>query len=74
MRDIFYDPQHPYTHGLLHATPRLDEAIASFRKALQFRPDLAKVHHNLGVALAERGREIARLRLQAEEAARFAAL
>jgi oligopeptide transport system ATP-binding protein len=29
IRDIFYDPQHPYTHGLLSATPRLDEAIAA---------------------------------------------
>jgi oligopeptide transport system ATP-binding protein len=25
VRDIFYDPQHPYTHGLLRSTPRLDE-------------------------------------------------
>jgi oligopeptide transport system ATP-binding protein len=24
VRDIFYDPQHPYTHGLLRSTPRLD--------------------------------------------------
>jgi oligopeptide transport system ATP-binding protein len=24
--DIFYDPQHPYTHGLLRSTPRVDEA------------------------------------------------
>jgi oligopeptide transport system ATP-binding protein len=26
VRDIFYDPQHPYTHGLLRSTPRLDES------------------------------------------------
>jgi oligopeptide/dipeptide ABC transporter ATP-binding protein len=25
-RDIFYDPQHPYTWGLLGSIPRLDEA------------------------------------------------
>jgi oligopeptide transport system ATP-binding protein len=25
VRDIFYRPQHPYTHGLLRSTPRLDE-------------------------------------------------
>jgi oligopeptide transport system ATP-binding protein len=25
VRDIFYHPQHPYTHGLLRSTPRLDE-------------------------------------------------
>jgi oligopeptide transport system ATP-binding protein len=25
VREIFYDPQHPYTHGLLRSTPRLDE-------------------------------------------------
>ena len=24
VRDIFYDPQHPYTHALLRSTPRLD--------------------------------------------------
>jgi oligopeptide transport system ATP-binding protein len=29
VRDIFYDPQHPYTHGLLRSTPRLDEAITA---------------------------------------------
>lgn len=23
-RDIFYQPQHPYTKGLLHSVPRLD--------------------------------------------------
>jgi oligopeptide transport system ATP-binding protein len=27
LRDIFYDPQHPYTYGLLRSTPRLDAAI-----------------------------------------------
>jgi oligopeptide transport system ATP-binding protein len=26
VRDIFYNPQHPYTHGLLRSTPRVDEA------------------------------------------------
>ena len=26
VRQIFYEPQHPYTHGLLRSTPRLDEA------------------------------------------------
>ena len=26
VREIFYAPQHPYTHGLLRSTPRLDEA------------------------------------------------
>jgi oligopeptide/dipeptide ABC transporter ATP-binding protein len=29
VRDIFYDPQHPYTHGLLRSTPRLDEQRAT---------------------------------------------
>ena len=29
VRDIFYDPQHPYTHGLLRSTLRLDEPITA---------------------------------------------
>jgi oligopeptide transport system ATP-binding protein len=28
VRDIFYRPQHPYTHGLLRSTPRLDETVS----------------------------------------------
>jgi tetratricopeptide (TPR) repeat protein len=34
---------------------RHDEAVASFRKALQMDPDLAIAHNNLGNALAEKG-------------------
>jgi predicted O-linked N-acetylglucosamine transferase (SPINDLY family) len=34
---------------------RLDEAIMSFRRALQIDPDLARAHHNLGIALQEQG-------------------
>jgi oligopeptide transport system ATP-binding protein len=29
VRDIFYDPQHPYTHGLLRSTPRLDAPLTA---------------------------------------------
>ncbi len=35
---------------------QLDEAIASFRQALQCNPRSAEAHGNLGVALAEQGR------------------
>jgi oligopeptide transport system ATP-binding protein len=29
VRDIFYDPQHPYTQGLLRSTPRLDAPLTA---------------------------------------------
>jgi oligopeptide transport system ATP-binding protein len=38
VRDIFYDPQHPYTHGLLRSTPRLDGAIASELRTIPGQP------------------------------------
>jgi oligopeptide transport system ATP-binding protein len=38
VRDIFYDPQHPYTHGLLRSTPRLDEAIAAELRTIPGQP------------------------------------
>ncbi len=38
MRDIFYDPQHPYTHGLLRSTPRLDEAITAELRTIPGQP------------------------------------
>ncbi len=34
----------------------LDEAVASYRRALALRPDSAPAHNNLGVALSEQGR------------------
>jgi Flp pilus assembly protein TadD len=34
---------------------RLDEAIASFREAVRLKPDFARAHFNLGVALYRRG-------------------
>ncbi len=33
----------------------LDEAIASFRQAIAFKPDFAQAHNNLGGALVEKG-------------------
>ena len=33
---------------------RWDDAMASYRKALQLKPDFHEAHHNLGVALAEK--------------------
>jgi oligopeptide transport system ATP-binding protein len=38
VRDIFYDPQHPYTHGLLRSTPRLDEAITAELRTIPGQP------------------------------------
>jgi oligopeptide transport system ATP-binding protein len=38
VRDIFYDPQHPYTHGLLRSTPRLDEANAGELRTIPGQP------------------------------------
>jgi tetratricopeptide (TPR) repeat protein len=32
-----------------------DQAIVSFRRALQIEPDMARAHHNLGIALQENG-------------------
>jgi oligopeptide transport system ATP-binding protein len=38
LRDIFYDPQHPYTHGLLRSTPRLDEPITAELRTIPGQP------------------------------------
>jgi len=38
VRDIFYDPQHPYTHGLLRSTLRLDEAITAELRTIPGQP------------------------------------
>jgi oligopeptide transport system ATP-binding protein len=38
VRDIFYDPQHPYTHGLLRSTPRLDERIGAELRTIPGQP------------------------------------
>jgi oligopeptide transport system ATP-binding protein len=38
VRDIFYDPQHPYTRGLLRSTPRLDEAITAELRTIPGQP------------------------------------
>jgi oligopeptide transport system ATP-binding protein len=44
VRDIFYNPQHPYTHGLLRSTPRLDEAsIAELRTIPGQPPNLQRL-------------------------------
>jgi oligopeptide transport system ATP-binding protein len=53
VREIFYDPQHPYTYGLLRSTPRLDEAItAELRTIPGQSPDLQ--HLPPGCAFHER--------------------
>ncbi len=43
--------------GAAHLGMRnLDEAIASFKKAVQVRPDFAEAHNNLGIALRDQNR------------------
>src|SRR5205085_10986043 len=37
-RDLFYDPQHPYTWGLLGSTPRLDRPKASRLYSIEGTP------------------------------------
>jgi oligopeptide transport system ATP-binding protein len=38
VRDVFYDPQHPYTYGLLRVTPRLDAAITAELRTIPGQP------------------------------------
>jgi oligopeptide transport system ATP-binding protein len=38
VRDMFYGPQHPYTHGLLRSVPRLDKAIPTELYAIPGQP------------------------------------
>ena len=41
--------------NILYREERLDEAIDGYRQALEFDPDSATVHYNLGLALQTRG-------------------
>jgi oligopeptide transport system ATP-binding protein len=38
VREIFYDPQHPYTKGLLNSMPRLDEERADALETIAGQP------------------------------------
>ena len=38
VRDIFHSPQHPYTQGLVHSMPRLDEAKAELLATIPGQP------------------------------------
>jgi oligopeptide transport system ATP-binding protein len=38
VREIFYDPQHPYTKGLLNSMPRLDEVVAEKLETISGQP------------------------------------
>lgn len=38
VRDIFYDPQHPYTRGLLQSMPRLDQTTSESLHAIPGQP------------------------------------
>jgi predicted O-linked N-acetylglucosamine transferase (SPINDLY family) len=50
------DANHYFRLGLACADKgRLEEAIATYRKAVQIKPDLAPAHRNLGKALFETG-------------------
>jgi oligopeptide transport system ATP-binding protein len=53
VRQIFYEPQHPYTQGLLRSTPRLDEAnVEELRTIPGQPPNLQRLPR--GCAFAER--------------------
>ncbi len=39
-----------------HQAGRLDEAVASYGRAIALRPDYPEIHNNLGVALRGQGR------------------
>jgi oligopeptide transport system ATP-binding protein len=38
VRELFYSPQHPYTHGLLRSTVRLDDAVSGELYAIPGQP------------------------------------
>lgn len=38
VRDIFYDPQHPYSEGLVYSTPRLDEKTHGILPSIPGQP------------------------------------
>ena len=52
-------PHHAAAHnnlgGALKASGRIDEAIASFERALAINPDLAQAHNNLGIIFHDLG-------------------
>jgi len=53
VRQIFYEPRHPYTQGLLRSTPRLDEAnVEELRTIPGQPPNLQRLPR--GCAFAER--------------------
>ena len=43
VRDLFYDPQHPYTQALLRSTPRLDAAVGELRAIPGQPPNLQRL-------------------------------
>ncbi len=53
-------PNIPFTPNLLGAVNaglgRLEQAVASYTKALQIKPDFAEAHNNLGAALNDLGK------------------
>lgn len=51
------EPVYQNTLGLVHLNLKnFPQAMEAFERALQFSPDYADAHHNMGVALAEAGR------------------
>ena len=50
-------PRRTTTWGLRSAEQgKLDEAVASYQRALRLKPDYAEAHNNLGVAFKEQGK------------------
>lgn len=53
-------PNSPFPPNILGAVNaglgRMEQAVASYTKALQIKPDSAEVHHNLGIALTSLGK------------------
>ena len=55
LQAIFKDGLQAHQAGRLQDTGRLEDAVASHRRAIEINPDYAEAHINLGNALKELG-------------------